>query len=144
MRDVVESSAPVEAIASPGAGSEQAVGNGLREQIGEICRRQRADEVGLERLEKAGERTGILPFLLELFADHIAEEACALGQFDSERFSGKRLGQLKVQEAVEQGVEFILVFERGRGAHCVEYKRPDLPVPSGRARRSSTDGIRGS
>ena len=84
MRDIVERSAPIEAIAGPGAGGEQAVGNGLGEQIGELRRRQRSDEVGLKCLEKAGELTGILPFLSELFADHIAEKARALGQFDSE------------------------------------------------------------
>ena len=36
MRDIVEGGAPVEAIVGSGAGGEQAVGNGLCEQIGEI------------------------------------------------------------------------------------------------------------
>ncbi len=75
----------------------------------------------MEGLEEAGEYAGRLAFLVELLTDHVAEEARALGQFDSEGFGGKRLGQRKAQEVVEEGVEVLLIFERWRGAQRVEY-----------------------
>ena len=124
MRDIVERNAPIEPIPSARASGKEAVGYRLREQIGEIVRCQRPDEISLKRLEETGEPPGRVAFLLNLLADHIAEEARALCQFNGEGFGGERRGQCEIEKAVEKHGEVILIFQRRRCAQRVEHHGP--------------------
>ena len=83
--------------------AKETVGDGLREQIGERLRRQRADEVFPEGIEEAAQHAGVVCFVVILVPDDIPKQARALGQLHGEGFGGERLGQGKIKEAFEKG-----------------------------------------
>ena len=122
--DVVEGGAAVEALPGPGAGSEQSVGNGLGEQIGEILAGQGTNEVGLEGFKESREHTRRVLFLVKLLGNHFPQEARSFGQFDGERCGRERPGQPKIEVAVQERVEFIRPFNGRRQAQLVEHQGP--------------------
>ena len=85
-------------------------------------RRQRADEVFPEGVEEAAQHAGVVRFGVVLVPDDVPKQARALGQLDGEGFGGKRLGQGKIEEAFEQGGEFLRPFNRRRRLHLVEHQ----------------------
>ena len=97
--NVVESGAAIEAVPGADASREKTVGDGLREQVGERLRRQRADEVFPEGVKEAAQHAGVIRFVVVLVSDDIPEQARAFGQLDGEGLGGERLGQGKIEEA---------------------------------------------
>ena len=92
------------------AGREEAVRDGLREQVGEFLRRQRADKVFPERVEEAAQHAWLVRLVVVLVAHDVAEQAGALGQLDGEGFGGERLGQGKIKEALKEGRKLVRPF----------------------------------
>ena len=87
---LVERGAPVEAVAGPDSSGEQAIRDGLGEQIGELSGRQRTYQMGPKCLEETSKHTTCI--LFELVADDTSEVACPIGEFFGERFGCKIAG----------------------------------------------------
>jgi len=111
MRNAVEGGAAAEAVSGTGPGSEEAVGDCLREEVSKILGRQCPDQVGLESLEKPRQDVGRVLFLRELPVYDIAKEARALGQFHGQGFRRERLGQGEVEKAVEEFLQIVGLFD---------------------------------